>query len=255
VRDETAVAARLRAAGCVFAEDEARILLDAADTSTDLEALVAARCAGTPLEHVVGWTLFCGLRVSTAPAVFVPRRRTEYLVECAVPLVGRGACLVDLCCGTGAIGLAIATRAGPLELHAVDVDPAAVGCARANLAAVNGTAYCGDLFDALPTRLRGRVDVVVANAPYVPTDAIEFMPPEARLHEPRFALDGGADGLAISRRIIAAAPRWLRPGGAVVLETGVATAQVAAAAMHESGLVADVCTDEERAATVVIGRR
>jgi release factor glutamine methyltransferase len=254
VREETAVAARLRAAGCVFAEDEARILLEAAGTHDDLEALLAARCAGKPLEQIVGWTLFCGMRVGTAPAVFVPRRRTEYLVECAVPLVGRGACVVDLCCGTGAVGLAIASQAGPVELHAVDVDAAAVACARANLAAVGGTAYRGDLFDALPGRLRGRVDVLVANAPYVPTAEIDFMPPEARVHEPRVALDGGVDGLAVTRRIAAGARQWLRPGGAVLVETSAAAAQVAAAAMSEIGLTTQVCTDPEREATVVIGR-
>ena len=101
-------------------------------------------------------------------------------------------------------------------MHAADVDPAAVACARRNLPPV----YQGDLYAALPERLRGRVDLLVVNAPYVPTAAIATMPPEARDHEPRVALDGGADGLDVQRRVAADAPAWLRPGGALLIETG-----------------------------------
>src|SRR5689334_23908601 len=174
---EDAVVARLRAAGCVFAEDEARLLLVEAGSPDALEALVARRVAGEPLEQVLGWAEFCGLRVAVAPGVFVPRRRTEALVEEAVALSRHGGVVVDLCCGSGALGLAVATSVADVELHAADVDPAAVACAAANIAGVGGRAHAGDLFEALPPGLRGRVDLLLANVPYVPSDAVAFMPP------------------------------------------------------------------------------
>ena len=93
----------------------------------------------------------------------------------------------------------------------------ALACARTNVPAA--TAHLGDLYDALPGRLRGRIDVLAANAPYVPTDRIADMPPEARDHEPRAALDGGADGVDLHRRIAAGAPDWLAPGGVLLVET------------------------------------
>jgi release factor glutamine methyltransferase len=106
--DEAAVIIRLRAAGCVFAEDEARLLISAARTPAELDAMVARRTAGLPLEQVLGWAEFCGLRIAVAPGVFVPRRRTEFLVRQAAELARPGAVIVDLCCGAGAIGAALA---------------------------------------------------------------------------------------------------------------------------------------------------
>src|SRR5207237_4143986 len=126
--------------------------------------------------------------------VFVPRRRTELLVAQALSLTPSAAVVVDMCCGSGAVGAAMLAVRPDIELHAADVDTAAVSCARRNIGA-GGEVYVGDLFDALPRALRGRVDVVVANVPYVPTDEIALMPPEARVYEPRVALDGGDDGL------------------------------------------------------------
>src|SRR5690606_31702571 len=110
--------------------------------------------------------------------------------------------------GTGAVGAAVLAAAGEAvaELHAADVDPAAVACARTNLPTAQ--VHAGDLWDALPAALRGRVDVVAANAPYVPTDEIATMPPEARDHEARVALDGGPDGLELHRRVAAGARDW-----------------------------------------------
>jgi release factor glutamine methyltransferase len=250
---EQAVVRRLRAAGCVFAEDEARLLVDEAASAAELEILVARRAAGEPLEHVLGWAEFSGLRIAVAAGVFVPRRRTEVLVEAAVTLARPGAVVVDLCCGSGALGLAVATAVDGVELHAADVDPAAVACARANVARVGGRAYSGDLFEALPAALRGRVDVLLANVPYVPTEAIALMPPEARLHEARVALDGGADGLDVARRVIVAAPLWLAPGGSLLLETSEAQSSAAVAAATAAGLRARLVTDDERGATIVVG--
>ncbi|SFK39604.1 putative protein N(5)-glutamine methyltransferase [Geodermatophilus ruber] len=250
------VVTRLRGAGCVFAEDEAELLLATAATPAELDTLVARRVAGEPLELIVGWAEFCGLRIAVAPGVFVPRRRTGFLVGRAAALL-RGAgspVVVDLCCGTGAVGVALATAVGGAELHAADIDPVAVRCARANVAAVGGRVYAGDLYDALPEPLAGRVDVVVANAPYVPAAEIPLMPPEARDHEPRTALDGGADGLDVQRRVATGALRWLTPGGALLIETSARQAPRTRDAVIAGGLRAEIARSADLDATVVIGR-
>jgi release factor glutamine methyltransferase len=252
---EIDVVRRLRAAGCVFAEDEARLLLREARTADELETLVGRRVAGEPLEHVLGWAEFAGLRIAVGPGVFVPRRRTEVLVEEAAALAAPGAVVVDLCCGSGALGVAVASAVGEVELHAADVDPAAVACARTNVGRVGGRVYAGDLYAALPPSLRGGVDLLLANVPYVPSEAIELMPPEARLHEARVALDGGRDGLDVARQVIAGAPHWLAPGGSLLFETSEAQAETAAATVAAAGLAARVVSDDDRGATVVVGRR
>ncbi|MGH3290872.1 MAG: hypothetical protein ACRDP7_03610, partial [Trebonia sp.] len=190
---DSVVIARLRAAGCVFAEEEAAILASTATSPAELDAMVARRAGGEPLEQVVGWAEFAGLRVFVDRGVFVPRRRSEFLVDVAVRLAGAvPRVVVDLCCGTGALGLAVAVklarvageaecpadgaaadvRLGGVELHAADLDPAAVACARRNVEPAGGHVYAGDLFAALPDALRGRAGVLICNAPYVPTAEI-----------------------------------------------------------------------------------
>jgi release factor glutamine methyltransferase len=254
-RDVESVEARLRDAGCVFAADEARILTDAASSAAELETWVTERVRGRPLEHIVGFTTFCGHRVEVASGVFVPRQRSELLVSAAVPLVPRGDVVIDLCCGSGAIGMAIAAAVPGVEVHAVDVDPIATQCAARNLAPYGGSVYAGDLVDALPTRLRGSAAVIVANAPYVPTADIAFMPSEARDHEPLVALDGGEDGVAIHRRIAAVARDWLRPGGSLLIETSRRQAQATEAACVAGGLSPTTVTDDHLDATVVVAVR
>ncbi|NUW38632.1 hypothetical protein [Nonomuraea rhodomycinica] len=377
----SAITAQLRAAGCVFAEDEAELLTSTARTPADLAAMVDRRVAGLPLEQVLGWAEFYGLRVTLDPGVFVPRRRSELLAAQAIdlarrtlatatgsPAAGAGApargggrpaaasggpaaglrvVVVDLCCGSGALGAAVATalstpateeraaiagpaevhtdgrrpaeaqvgdpylagtpatdahltetqanephpaetpvndpcrvgthsdnahpartRTGdprpvesrigdgsPVELHAVDLDPVAVRCARGNLAPVGGRVHQGDLYEPLPERLRGRVGVLLASPPYVPTGAIGLLPAEAREHEPLLALDGGADGLDIVRRVIAGAPLWLAPGGHLLVETSERQAADTAEAMARAGLTPRVTTSDELYATVVTGTR
>jgi release factor glutamine methyltransferase len=253
VPDEPAVAARLRAAGCVFAEDEARLLVTEAGSPAELEARVRRRAAGEPLEHVLGWAEFCGLRIAVADGVFVPRRRTESLVAEAAALAGPRAVVVDLCCGSGAVAAALTARLDTPDVHAVDVDPAAVACARRNLPGAE--VHTGDLFGALSAALRGRVDLLVANVPYVPSDAIALMPPEARDHEPRVALDGGADGLDVARRVVAGAGAWLAPGGSVLFEVGGEQAASATRIVSAAGLLPRVVSDEETGAIVVVGTR
>ncbi len=250
------IVTRLRAAGCVFAEDEAELLLSTARNPADLAAMVDRRIAGLPLEHVLGWAEFCGRRVTVDPGVFVPRRRTEFLVRQAAALAPSRAVVVDLCCGSGALGAALAASMEQAELYAADVDPAAVRCARRNVGAMGGQVYEGDLYEPLPVAtLRGRVDVLLANVPYVPTEEIELLPPEARIHEARVALDGGADGLDVLRRVTAEAARWLAPGGHLLFETSERQAPQAVETVARDGLVPRVVTSDELYATVVIGRK
>jgi len=277
------IVTRLRAAGCVFAEDEADLLISAARPQAELAAMVDRRAAGEPLEHVLGWAEFCGLRIELDPGVFVPRRRSEFLVDQAAALArqapaalarqagspaerdaavgpaglahGRRRVVVDLCCGSGALGAALAAVLGQVELHAADIDPAAVRCARRNVAAAGGRVYEGDLYQPLPAGLRGRVDILLANVPYVPADEVALLPAEAREHESRAALDGGADGLDVLRRVTAAAPLWLAPGGSLLVETSERQAPQAVEAAARSGLVPRVASSEELNATVVIATR
>ena len=251
--DLGAVTATLRAAGCVFAEDEAVLLLDEAEDEAALAAMLARRVAGEPLEQVVGFAEFCGLRIVVVPGVFVPRQRSTLLVRHAAADLRAGDIVVDLCCGTGAIGAALLAAVPGLEVYAADLDPAAVACARLNLPP--DRVFAGDLYDPLPDHLHGRVGVVVANAPYVPTGAIATMPPEARDHEHRVALDGGADGLDVQRGVVAGAGDWLAPGGRLLVETSVAQAPGTAALMATAGLVAEITHEDDVEGTVVTGRR
>lgn len=239
----------LRAAGCVYAEEEARLILD---EPGEPAPRVARRIAGEPLEWVLGWAEFADLRIVVRPGVFVPRRRTELLAAEAIARLRPTALAVELCCGAAPVAATILEEVPFVEVHAADIDPVAVACARENLP--NGNVHEGDLYDALPADLRGRVDLLVANTPYVPTDEVPLMPPEARDHEPRHTLDGGPDGLALLRRISAGARDWLGPGGHVLIEVSEQQLPLAMAAFRADGLVASSASNAELDATVVIGR-
>lgn len=242
----------LRTAGCVFAEQEAELLHEAATSPQDLSALLARRAAGEPLEHVVGWAAFCGLRILLDTGAFVPRLRTELLAQQAISLLPPNAVVVDLCCGSGAVGAALLAVAPGVELHATDIDPLEVACARRNL---SGPVYEGDLFSALPGHLRRRVDLVLASTPYVPTGAIRLLPPEARLHEPWVALDGGEDGLDVVRRIVLEAPEWLSSRGSLLLETSEQQASKVLTTCSAVGFAARIVRCEDRDATVIVAHR
>jgi release factor glutamine methyltransferase len=247
----------LRAAGCVFAEDEADMLVSAVPDEPALMDLVRRRATGEPLEQVVGFADFCGVRITLRSGVFVPRVRSELLVRRAVEaaLAVEHPVVLDLCCGSGALTAAVAARVPGIQLHAADLEPAAVACARDNLAALGGQVYEGDLFAALPTGLRGRVDVLLANVPYVRSAHLAFLPAEARLHEPLLALDGGADGLDVFRGVVAGAARWLAPGGVLLSEVIDAQTAAATEALNAAGLTPGVVHDDDLETTVVIGRR
>ena len=247
------VVTRLRASGSVFAEDEAELLVAAARSPAELESMVERRVEGLPLEVIVGWAEFCGLRIVVESGVFVPRRRTEVVVREAVAVARPGAVVLDLCCGTGAVGTAIHAAVEGVELYASDIEPAAVRCARRNLDPVGGQVFEGDLYDPLPASLRARVDLLVVNAPYVPTDAIALMPPEAREHEPHVTLDGGADGVDAQRRVAAGAAEWLAPGGFLLIETSREQAPRTVEAFVAGGLTAEVRRAEDVDGTVVVG--
>jgi release factor glutamine methyltransferase len=263
VPDTTAIVARLRAAGCVFAEDEARLLVEAASDQLALARMVRQRVNGLPLEQILGWAEFCGLRIAVAPGVFVPRRRSEFLARQAADL-GRNILdtgdteelvALDLCCGSGALGAVLAAELELVQLHAADIEPAAVECARRNLERFGGTVYEGNLFDPLPRRLRGTVHIITANVPYVPSGEIALLPAEAREHEPLRALDGGSDGLEILRKVAQEAPVWLAPGGQLLVETSERQAQLATRIFTQAGLLATVAGCAELGSTVIIGSR
>lgn len=248
--------ATLRAAGCVYAEEEEAALLVASTADPEeLAARVARRVAGEPLEHLLGWASFHGLRLRVAPGVFVPRPRSELLARSAVTIARQHThpVAVDVCCGAGGVAAVLLAEVPGVEVHAVDVDPAAVRCARRNVTGPRAHVYEGDLLTPLPARLRARVDVLVANAPYVPTAAIALMPSEARVHEHRVALDGGPDGLDVQRRLAAGVSPWLAPGGRLLVETGASQAAASATALADVGLQVEVVRDEDLDATVVIG--
>ncbi len=256
----SAIVQRLAAAGCVYPEDEAEVLGASATTAEELEAMVARRAAGEPLERVVGWAEFRGLRFAVDDGVFVPRARTEFLVEEAASLVrcaagaGRDVLVVDLCCGTGAVGGALAAELPEVVLHAVDIDPRAVACARRNLSRWSGTVRQGDLFAALPRKLRGRVDVVVASPPYVPTGQMHLLTPEAREFELVTALDGGPEGVDLVDRIADGARRWLAPGVSLAVEVAETQLDRAEGILARLGYATRAVTSEAYGSAVVTGR-
>ncbi len=223
--------------------------------------MIARRVDGLPLEHVVGFAEFCGLRILVDPGVFVPRVRSEFLVAQAAGLFpARPGIAVDLCCGSGALGLALAASPSVevAQLHSVDVDPAAVACARRNVASLcrsgrDYQVYLGDLYGPLPGSLRGRADVLLANVPYVPTGEVPLLPAEAREHEAEVALDGGADGLDVLRRVAAGAPEWLAPRGHLLIEISERQGLAAEAAFASAGLRPLIVSSGDLGACVIVG--
>lgn len=243
----------LRASGSVFAERELAELARAAADRPALDALVARRVAGEPIEHIVGEAAFAELRVAVRPGVFVPRRRTVLLasiVADALAALPPGARLLDLGCGSGAIAALAMHRVPGIAVTAIDADARAVACARDNLpGALVVHADSPDVLDA-----SARFDAIAANLPYVPTSALAHLPHDARDHEPLLALDGGADGLAPLRALAPAIAARLAPGGLLATELAPEQVDAATGILHAVGLRAEVREDDALGATVLVAR-
>lgn len=260
-RDELLLLAEtLRVAGCVWAEDEARVLAVAADSRRQLRMMVARRCTGDPLEYVVGSARFCGLDVHVGEGVFIPRRRSEYVARCAVTIArsisghyGRVRAL-DVCCGSGAIALVLSARVPNIEVWATDISEAATACARRNLEE-RAIVLTGDLLDPLAEAGATPFDLIVANVPYVPTREIDTLPSEARRFEPLETHDGGEDGLALLRRLLDQAGPWLSEDGMLLAETGLRQATSAEAAARDRGFGASSRTCSALQTAVVVATR
>jgi release factor glutamine methyltransferase len=258
------VTRELAAAGCVSAAAEARWLVEEAADPQALRAMVARRVAGEPLQYVIGWAPFGRFRLRVGPGVFVPRPETEGLADRAAARLraaGRGGSAtapvaVDLCTGSGAIACFLAAEVPGARVLATELDPAALAWARPNTDRYGVELLAGDLDAPLPGELAGRVDVLCANVPYVPSGAIPTLPRDVRDHEPRLALDGGPDGLDVLRRVAAGADRWLAPGGFLLCEIGEDQGEAAAALLAEAGLAEiAVLPDMAGGDRVVEGRR
>jgi release factor glutamine methyltransferase len=249
--DADPLVARLRAVGCVFAEEEAaeiRRVLGAGDPS----GIVAARSRGVPLEQALGVARFAGVEVAVDPGVFVPRRRAEVLVAVAAEAAPAARVVVDLGCGSGAIAAALTRRLPHAAVHASDLDRAAVATAARNGAAFGFAVHHGSWWEALPGGLLGRVDLAVAYLPHVPTPLLATIPRDFRDHEPERTVDGGFDGLDPFRAVLAGAPRWLAENG--VLVTLVAAEQVPEALAAAAGWQTEVRGDEDDDAVLVLRR-
>jgi release factor glutamine methyltransferase len=268
------VTRELAAAGCVSAAAEARWLVEEAADPRALRAMVARRVAGEPLQYVVGWAPFGRLRLRVGHGVFVPRPETEGLADRAAahlraagPLrIHRGTpsgfpgplrpIAVDLCTGSGAIACFLAAEVPGARVVATELDPAALAWARPNADRYGVELLAGDLDAPLPAELAGRVDVLCANVPYVPSGAIPTLPRDVRDHEPRLALDGGPDGLDVLRRVAARAGHWLTPGGVLLCEIGDDQGEAATALLAEAGLAeVTVLPDLVGRDRIVEGRR
>ncbi len=197
---------------------------------------VSRRARREPLQRILGWEEFRGVRVRLTDSVFVPRPETETLVEWALALLpapgSRRLLAIDVGTGSGCIACALASERADLDVVAVDVSPAAAAVARENVRALDLAGRVKVLAADLFAGLRDiRADLIVSNPPYLPSALMPELPPEVRIHEPRLALDGGSDGLAVIRRIVTAARSYLRPSGALVLEAAGGDQVSAAAAL------------------------
>jgi len=191
---------------------------------TRIRALVTRRRAGEPIAYILGRKEFYGRAFVVSPAVLVPRPDTEALVECALALLpaASDAHVLDLCTGSGAIAVSLAAERLQLRVEATDLSPEALAVAHQNVEAHGLTERVvlrrGDLFAALPERRR--FALITVNPPYIPAGDARSLPRDVVAHEPHLALFGGADGLGVVRRLVAAAPDWLAPGGTLLVELG-----------------------------------
>jgi release factor glutamine methyltransferase len=229
--------------GFVAADEEARELLDAAAGDVELlDSLVTRRLTGEPLAWITGRVSFAALEICVDPGVYVPRPQSVALALRAVDRLPATGAAIDLCTGAGAIAKTLTARRPGARVVASDIDERAVTCATAN----GVEAYRGDLFAPLPAGLAGAVDVVVGVVPYVPTAALELLQRDTFTFESPRSYDGGRDGIDILRRVLIDGDRWLRPGGALILELGGEQADALAEDLGRLGYVdITVLVDED----------
>jgi release factor glutamine methyltransferase len=241
--DLEGLAELLADAGFVAAQEEAdELLACAAGDVGRLDSLVARRLTGEPLAWITGRVSFCGLEVRVDPGVYVPRGQSEPLARRAVERLPETGTAIDLCTGSGAIAKTVMVNRPGARVVATDVDEDAVACAASNGVEV----YLGDLFTPLPRALEGRVDVVVGVVPYVPTPALSLLPRDTFEFESRLSYDGGPEGTEILGRVLTDGPRFLRPGGALLLELGGEQAEALGAGLARIGYVdVTVLADED----------
>jgi release factor glutamine methyltransferase len=215
--DRDALVTVLSEAGFVAALEEAQELaVAAAGDPNRLAALVRRRLTGEPLAWITGTVSFDGLEIAVHRGVYVPRGQTVALARRAVARLPVAGAAVDLCTGAGAVAATLMRRRLGARVVASDIDDRAVACAVAN----GVEAYGGDLFAPLPDTLLGSADVVVGVVPYVPTPALALLPRDTLAFEAPLSYDGGPDGTEVLRRVLVDSPRFLRPGGAILLELG-----------------------------------
>jgi release factor glutamine methyltransferase len=215
--DRASLTALLARGGFVAADEEAEELLAAAAGDPQrLDAFVARRLTGEPLAWITGSVSFCGLDVRVDPGVYVPRWQSEPLALRAVERLPASGAAIDGCTGAGAVAKTLMARRPSARVVATDLDERAVACARRN----GVDARRGDLLAPLPRALEGRVDVVVGVVPYVPTPDQSLLQRDTLSFESPLSYDGGEDGTALLRRVVADSPRFLRRGGALLLELG-----------------------------------
>jgi len=241
--ERKALTARLSGAGFIAAEEEASELLACAAGAPDrVDALVERRLTGEPLAWITGSISFCGLKVRVDPGVYVPRWHSELLVERAVERLPPDGVAIDLCTGSGALALTLMTLRPGARVVASDIDEQAVACATTNGVEV----YRGELFSQLPPTLVGRVDVVVGVVPYVPTPELALLQGDTFTFESSLSYDGGLDGTDVLRRVLDDSRRFLRQGGALLLELGGDQADLLVDDLARLGYVdAAAITDED----------
>jgi release factor glutamine methyltransferase len=241
--DRGELAELLADAGFVAAAEEAgELLARAAGDRELLDALLARRLTGEPLAWITGSVSFCGLEVCVDPGVYVPRWQSEPLALRAAERLPASGVAVDVCTGAGAIARTLMARRPEARVVATDLDERAVACARRN----GVEAHRGDLLSPLPQALEGRVDVVVGVVPYVPTGDLRLLQRDTLTFESTQSYDGGEDGTALLRRVVADSPRFLRHGGALLLELGGQQADALSDDLGRRGYVdLDVLRDEE----------
>ncbi len=255
-RDRTSLARELAGAGFVAAEDEAEALIACAGgDAVRLDSLVDRRLTGEPLAWITGSVRFCGADILVDPGVYVPRWQSEPLARRAASRLPPDGAAIDVCTGAGAIAAVLARAHPRAQIVASDRDQRAVACAISN----GIDAYRGDLFGPIPSALQSQVDVVVGVVPYVPTADLALLPHGTLEFESPVPYDGGRDGLEILRRVLVESPRFLRPGGALLLELGGDQADTLADELAGLGYVdGDVLRDEDddvRGLEVTWGRK